>query len=155
MDKRSKSSNAETLIIFVDSYDNSVPAGQLYCPVEGVLKSFFGVVPLLRCIEASLDAEKRLYPFDELCGLLPGNEEGRERGGFVVPMSGRAATFSLCIFFRRGTSWQGRVTWPEGRQSCNFRSALELLLMMDSALSGGALSAGGDETLREAVERAD
>ena len=31
-------------------------------------------------------------------------------------------------------TWQGTVSWVEGKKQVNFRSALELLKLMDSAL---------------------
>jgi len=39
------------------------------------------------------------------------------------------------ILFRQNASWQGSVVWVEGRQEERFRSALELVLLMDSALT--------------------
>ena len=53
-----------------------------------------------------------------------------------VPKDGKVATFSLRILFRQKASWQGSATWVEGRQEESFRSVLELLLLMDSALAG-------------------
>ena len=47
---------------------------------------------------------------------------------------GNLATFAVRIMFRRNSSWQGSVTWMEGDQQENFRSVLELLLLIDSAL---------------------
>lgn len=38
------------------------------------------------------------------------------------------------ILFRQNASWQGSVLWREGGQEERFRSALELVLLMDSAL---------------------
>ena len=41
---------------------------------------------------------------------------------------------SVRILFRQNASWQGSVLWREGGQEERFRSALELVLLMDSAL---------------------
>ena len=38
------------------------------------------------------------------------------------------------ILFRQNASWQGSVTWLEGGRDESFRSVLELLLLMHSAL---------------------
>ena len=38
------------------------------------------------------------------------------------------------ILFRQNASWQGTVLWSEGGQEERFRSALELALLLDSAL---------------------
>ena len=47
---------------------------------------------------------------------------------------GTCGTFRLRVLFRQNTSWQGAVTWVEGAREETFRSALELLLLMDSAI---------------------
>jgi hypothetical protein len=48
---------------------------------------------------------------------------------------GKLATFSMRLLFRQNASWQGSVYWHEGKSDENFRSALELLFLMDSAIS--------------------
>jgi hypothetical protein len=47
---------------------------------------------------------------------------------------GKIATFAVRILFRQNASWQGSVFWYEGKQEESFRSLLELLVLMDSAL---------------------
>ena len=47
---------------------------------------------------------------------------------------GSLATFEVQILFRQHTSWQGTVIWQEKKMEQSFRSALELILLMDSAL---------------------
>ena len=47
---------------------------------------------------------------------------------------GRAATFALRVLFRQNASWQGSVSWMEGNREESFRSVLELLFLMNSAL---------------------
>ena len=51
--------------------------------------------------------------------------------------TGKTATFSVRVIFRQNASWQGSVTWLEKRKEENFRSALELVLLMHSATSNG------------------
>ena len=50
------------------------------------------------------------------------------------PPSGAYGTFHLKVLFRQNASWQGSVTWVEGHREESFRSVLELLLLMDSAI---------------------
>lgn len=57
---------------------------------------------------------------------------------------GEEATFVLHIKYRQNATWQGTVTWAEENKSRNFRSALELLKLIDSALDGK-----GEETESE------
>ena len=44
------------------------------------------------------------------------------------------ATFAVRVLFRQNASWQGEVTWLEGKREESFRSVLELILLMDGAL---------------------
>ena len=56
--------------------------------------------------------------------------------------TGKTATFDILVVYRQHSSWQGTVHWFEGGRQLSFRSALELLRLMDSALSE---IPGGDE----------
>ncbi len=47
---------------------------------------------------------------------------------------GILATFELKILFRQHSSWQGTICWQEKQQEQSFRSVLELILLLDSAL---------------------
>lgn len=46
----------------------------------------------------------------------------------------RNASFLVEVKSQENNSWQGRVTWVEEKESKNFRSALELIKLMDSVL---------------------
>lgn len=43
-------------------------------------------------------------------------------------------TFVVQVLNTQNATWQGTVTWTDGRRSESFRSALELIRLMDSAL---------------------
>lgn len=53
---------------------------------------------------------------------------------FNVRSGGNAGTFVLKIMNRQNSTWQGTVTWVEENKIQNFRSALELLKLIDGAL---------------------
>lgn len=42
-------------------------------------------------------------------------------------------TFLVKILFRQKETWQGQVTWAEENKTVSFRSALELLRLLDEA----------------------
>lgn len=42
-------------------------------------------------------------------------------------------TFLVHIQFRQKETWQGQVTWAEENKTVSFRSALELLRLLDEA----------------------
>ena len=44
------------------------------------------------------------------------------------------ATFKVKVLFRQGASWQGRLSWTDAKTEVSFRSALEFVKLMDSAL---------------------
>lgn len=44
-------------------------------------------------------------------------------------------TFVVHIQCRQNATWQGNVVWAEKNMKKNFRSALELIKLIDSALS--------------------
>lgn len=52
-----------------------------------------------------------------------GQETARNRGTFLVK-----------ILYRQNDSWQGEVLWAEQEEKRCFKSALELLKLMDGAL---------------------
>lgn len=65
---------------------------------------------------------------------------------------GRVATFCVQVVARQHASWQGRILWLRGRgerREAHFRSALELVGLLDEALGPmrvGAMQAEDDKT---------
>ena len=47
---------------------------------------------------------------------------------------GQKGNFYLNVRYRQNSSWQGSVTWVEEQREQHFRSALELLKLIDGAL---------------------
>ena len=120
-------------IICLDSYRNGVPEGRIYDPQMGT-ESFKSLSQFLIKMDSMLDdvqmpqsyTAKRTFPTitEPLEYTAPHHPMGR----------GAKATFELQVIFRQHTSWQGIVTWLEGRVEQSFRSVLELVVLMDSAL---------------------
>lgn len=69
----------------------------------------------------------------ESADMKKSETEGREDDR-ILENPGDEATFVVHIQYRQNATWQGRVTWADKKQSMNFRSALELLKLIDSAL---------------------
>ena len=55
------------------------------------------------------------------------------------------ARFTVQISSVKDATWQGSVTWAEKKQTANFRSALELIKLMDSAVETTAMADGTQE----------
>ena len=47
------------------------------------------------------------------------------------------SSFEVKVCFTQNATWQGKIQWIEQRQKQTFRSALEMLTLMDEALSEG------------------
>ena len=55
-------------------------------------------------------------------------EEEREKTNSV-------GTFEISVKFMQNATWQGQIHWIERNQKQHFRSALEMLKLMDEALA--------------------
>ena len=53
-------------------------------------------------------------------------------------------TFIVKILNKQNSTWQGSVTWVEEQRTQNFRSALELLKLIDGALDENVDIKGGN-----------
>jgi len=49
-------------------------------------------------------------------------------------------TFEITVKFMQNSTWQGQIHWVEQDRRQSFRSALELLKLMDEALKEGSKS---------------
>lgn len=119
--------------VCVDAYENGVPTGRFYHSTREV-QGFSSLTQLLVQIEAILD-EQRLpqsYTTPRTFSTIP--EHWDTGPPSPVSPNGICATFVLKILFRQHASWQGSVVWKERRQEERFRSVLELIHLLDSAL---------------------
>ena len=55
---------------------------------------------------------------------------------------GRKASFIVRVTSRQNATWQGSISWTEKGVTKHFRSALELLKLIDSAIEGSELKDG-------------
>ena len=132
MQKQSKGNEYRTTVICVNSYTDGVPTGQYNNPFCGA-RSFYSLTQLLSGMEDMLNQMKFPQSFTtvrKFGDVEPFPVETPEEQA----QSGTTATFAVRVLFRQNASWQGTVKWLEGDKEEQFRSALELILLMDSAL---------------------
>ena len=60
------------------------------------------------------------------------------------PQGQEKPTFIIRVQYRQNASWQGSVQWVEKGMKRNFRSTLELIKLMDEAISDGEDDASWD-----------
>lgn len=137
---RHKRYDAGTFLIYMDSYKNSVPEGQYYHPAHGEAGRYQSLAQLLLKIEQCMDVEDMPQSFYAVRTFFPLRGSWEEDCENVLPRMGGVATFSLQVIFRRNASWQGSLTWLDGNETQHFRSVLELIALMDSAIAAKQMS---------------
>ena len=123
------------IMVYVDSYENDVPKGRFCIAASGEIQTFNSLTQLLKKISDELDEAKFPQAFEQLRKF----HDPRQQTDFSPEKAdthpGKAATFAIRILFRQNASWQGSIRWADGAQEESFRSVLELVLLMDNALS--------------------
>ena len=122
----------QTILLCVDSYENGVPRGHMYLGQEG--QCFDSLSQLLLRAEQLLERNggvqsfttPRIFSLVRPLGDASCDAERLSRGN--------AATFEMRVLFRQHASWQGELLWMEKNTRQSFRSVLELITLMDSAL---------------------
>lgn len=128
-------SENQKILVCIDSYKNGNPQGRLYNSYAGD-SCFESLSQMLILVEEMLEdlqspqSYTTCRSFSHLIEPLDiGCDNNRNQ-------TGEEATFELRVIFRQHTSWQGVLRWVEQRQEQSFRSVLEMILLMDSALRG-------------------
>ncbi len=126
-------SDDRKMTICVDGYDNGVLRGRFYNAACGV-SSFESLSQFLLKMESILEETQtpQAYTVHRTFSafLHPDDEDVPH----FQPRRGAKATFELQILFRQHSSWQGLIIWKERNVEQSFRSVLELVVLMDSAL---------------------
>ena len=123
-----------TTLICIDVYENKIPKGRLYNSFLENGIEFNGTIDFLQNVERLLEQIKIPQGFASRRTFRSG-EEWQQQFTEENIKRGKRATFSLRLLFRQNASWQGSIEWHEGKSEESFRSVLELLLLIDSALS--------------------
>ena len=127
--------DARTFLLYIDSYENDVPVGRFHHPGREESGSFHGLTQLLLKLEQLMDEEDMPQSFQKVRTFAP--TMGYWESGTVSSRMGRQATFAVHILFRRNASWQGMLTWLDEKETMQFRSVLEFISLMNSALHKG------------------
>ena len=67
--------------------------------------------------------------------------KNKKRMGESMPKEfEQGAKFIIQVKFRQNATWQGTICWVEKNKTQNFRSELEMIKLMDEAISSGSSS---------------
>lgn len=136
-----------TMRVCVDSYVNREMRGRAYHPLLGEGgRPFLSVMQLLVDLDCAMDEANYPQSFTSHRTFARPQEGATAEARAKGQEHGEIATFIIRVLFRQHASWQGTVAWVEGGIEETFRSVLELLLLLDSALAyaGGVADAGGE-----------
>lgn len=124
-----------TTRLCVDSYEKGVLKGRCYNPgFEGGGQEFESLAQFLVAAETLFDSANIPQSFTAKRSFLPWPDVALNENSMSNPQAGKLGTFTIRLLFRQHASWQGSVTWMEGSGEQTFRSVLELVLLIDSAL---------------------
>lgn len=121
------------ILICVDSYENCVPTGRFYNFLNES-EEFSSLSRLLIRVASMLDDQRTPQSYTTHRTFAAVIDHMEEEAYPTSSRKGKKATFELKILFRQHGSWQGSVIWKEKKQEQSFRSVLELIYLMDSAL---------------------
>lgn len=133
MTNRAWGAEYRTTTVCIDSYENAVPVGCFYNPYLEQPKHFRSLTQFLMEMERALDAMDfpRAFTASRSFASPPAQRPSPPEEAASM---GKTATFAIKVLFRQNTSWQGTIIWLEGRREQSFRSVLELIQLMDSAM---------------------
>ena len=120
-------------LVCVDSYNSGILSGRFYRSYQNA-ESFESLSVFLMKMQALMDELQSPQAYTAIrsfTDMLQQHEEGETSG---ICRRGALATFELQILFRQHSSWQGVLIWREKKLEQSFRSVLELICLMDSAL---------------------
>lgn len=130
-----------TSMVCVDSYKEEVMAGRIFHVCYQEPLKFHGLVSFLKTVEGILNyldkpqANMQQRRFRE---VLEEKEQLNQQKILMhrnIPDSrGGMATFKIRIAFRQNASWQGTIYWMEEEKEENFRSVLELIMLISDTL---------------------
>ncbi len=132
--------------ICIDVYNEGEMQGRLYhayCEEPMVFRSIIALLKLLGNLFDGFDFpqvsvkprsfKEQLPP--EKTDLSEGMINSKSNHQRMNMIRGEQATFWVKVIFRQNATWQGSIKWVEEGNEINFRSALELIMLLDSCFA--------------------
>lgn len=128
--------------VCVNEFHDGGPVGSVYHKYSREGLVFHNVFELLQHMEYVMDYCR--YPQPSTRIRTFGNKEYQYQekkkvelmvnADGIMEKSGELATFVIHVKYRQNSTWQGDIFWTEKQEKRNFRSALEMLKLIDGAL---------------------
>ncbi|WP_243125440.1 hypothetical protein [Clostridium transplantifaecale] len=131
------------ITICVDSFAQGDYSGSIWNLYQKRPIPYANTMDLLRKVDSFFNELD--YPQNSTIDRTFGKDKGavrQKKEGAVAQMDerelkkkkGEEATFIVYVKYRQNATWQGEVIWADKKEKKFFRSALELLKLMDSAM---------------------
>lgn len=134
MGDRAVANKYRDTVVCVDSYNERVMKGRIYNPFfDGSIK-FNGLMSFILAMEELLDEMKYPQAYEQRRSFDAEDMYITDKGNEPTGVRGEQETFDVKIFCRQNASWQGTILWGKTGREQPFRSVLELVLLMNSAL---------------------
>ena len=130
-----------SILLCIDSYEDKNIVGRLYHPYIKGVRHFSNIMQLLLIAEGLFDIMDFPQPFETIRRFwkhpMSNESECHTENELepTSPPSGKLANFQLKVVFRQNASWQGSLAWLDQNKEESFRSVLELLMLLNEALS--------------------
>lgn len=121
------------ITVCVDSYDSGVLKGRFYNAYQE-MEPFESLMQFLMGVEAVLEEQQMPQSYTVLRTFSDHIPAGEGSVASRRIRKGKIATFEMRVLYRQHTSWQGVLIWRDRKMEQSFRSVLELVLLLDSAL---------------------
>ncbi len=138
----------------VNGFNKRGLQGELYHSYSRESFKYDDIVEMLQTMEALYDSLQFPMSSTESRSFFINRKKFTRKGmakimqdEILLDKRGEKGTFIIQVQYRQNSTWQGKVVWVEENRTQHFRSALELIKLMDGALSEGAKS--GSEDLEE------
>lgn len=126
----------------VNHYNGRFIRGELYNSYSKEPYKYDDIIEMLQTMEELYDYLQFPMSSTESRSFF-NKKKNYKKEGMTKPMqkemildkSGEKGTFIIQVQYRQNSSWQGKVFWVEKNKTVHFRSALELIKLMDGALS--------------------
>ena len=126
-------SDSRKMTVCVDDYDNGILRGRFYNNFHDASR-FDSLSQFLIRMEALLEENQTPQAYTSHRTFSQMLRPDEEESSSAPIKKGRKATFELQVLFRQHSSWQGILIWKERGAEQSFRSVLELVMLLDSAL---------------------
>ena len=130
------------------SYGNNTLKGALYSVFLSTPFEFVSLIQMIYKMEAIFDTHgfPEAFMTPRTFGIAKNNKKKHELDGskemkdmmnskIQFEPGGSKCTFEITVRFRQNATWQGQIIWAERNLKQNFRSVLEMLKLMDEAVS--------------------